>query len=522
MRRVVRLVVALAVLSGGLAIGPAAVAVGPGTYTRITSPTGPIYRDIVTSPTLTVSGVTSSDLTSVNIYCYYADDTASFGPINGSAVTVSGGVFSATVTLPFDPNGCILRALPTGSPPTYVASFTGPLLLPFIEQAQTSGGVTIGGDLYGGGSGGAMLDITFDQGDVINPTPVDPSSRIPSPFVLGVAGDVETNNAASTATSLVVDGHFAYTPEMVQTTVHGDTTITYTPPTVTPHYRAGPSAGRQIMVAKVPLLRCSGSDALAPTSTTCPSLLRTGVSVVQTTETYASGQQVLEQFAFASTDGHHHKVSVEFLTVASTTPTGSLGYLLPTGSKKLVTVSPTPHTIRHVQPGIHSTVIKQDIYAADGDPHVSIASVTTSSRPTTTRIYGGDVMTMTVKRSVPAHGSAGFSLEFGIGLKLAAIESLARHAEHALAGHLRITSPKHGATTHSDRVHVTVKATASGNGLPVTLTVNGRKAKLGHHTATTGIYRVVLKLKPGTRTITAHATDAGGNHEKAVRTITVV
>src|SRR3954453_4305760 len=127
MNRVVRLlaivavVLTSAVVPGGVGALPSSAAVG--TWTKITSPKGPgqpIYQYAHTitpggtAPTMSVSGVTSSDVANVNIYCFTANNSRAGSPLNAAPVPVSAGAFSASgITAPGSAlSPCILRAVP--------------------------------------------------------------------------------------------------------------------------------------------------------------------------------------------------------------------------------------------------------------------------------------------------------------------------------------------------------------------------------------------------------------------------
>jgi hypothetical protein len=521
MRRATVVAALIAVVGSGLAFAPGAKALGTGTFTRITSPASPIYlNDAVTHPTITIAGVASPDLSLVDVYCYSMNDSLRSGALNTSPIAVIGGHFGAVINGAFVAQGCRLRAIPDGTTPSYVASYAGPVLLPYLAVKNILNGVVVGGTDDVAQLDASLLSVGVDQGGVVDPAPVDPLTRVGSPGVLVVAGEININNADSTASSLIVDGHFAYTPDFVMASLAADG-VTYTPPAVKARLTHAAKSGDDTLTLTLPLVRCSGANSVTPTSTTCPKVTALGVDLVQTSTTGADGRQVTVHLSLVSTDGKRHSVSLQLIQVTMAPPTGQLGYLLPNGARKFAAISSPPRTIAHLPAGVQSILVKRDIYAADGDPNSSLGAVTISGRPASTRFYGNTVWVWNLHRTVAPHLSAGFSYVTSVGLRLAEVKALARAAAASLTGHLAITTPKPGVTAHSHQVSVTVLARTSGNGLPVTVTIDGKTAKLLHQTATTVTYRAVITLSAGAHDVTADAIDSGGVREVAKRTITV-
>src|SRR4051812_36417208 len=114
-----------------------------GTWTTITSPAPPgknyfTFTSFGVTATTTVSGRTSSDVTTVNIYCFFDTDGSYQGPLNSAPIavntTTSPHTFSASgVQVPGLVPGCVLRAVPdsygglnSGTNTGYVAGFAGP------------------------------------------------------------------------------------------------------------------------------------------------------------------------------------------------------------------------------------------------------------------------------------------------------------------------------------------------------------------------------------------------------------
>src|SRR3954452_12785525 len=126
-----RLLAASTMVAAAAIVAPAlAAAPGPGTFTRITTPAGPlIYRfnsNSGATNNLHVAGSTSNDVTSVDIDCMYHGPTGSLEVLNLGALPVVAGSFRGTVSIGSFTLSCRLRAVPTGySTSDYLGSFAG-------------------------------------------------------------------------------------------------------------------------------------------------------------------------------------------------------------------------------------------------------------------------------------------------------------------------------------------------------------------------------------------------------------
>ncbi|MDQ1698111.1 MAG: hypothetical protein QOJ03_3464, partial [Frankiaceae bacterium] len=143
MRRVLRLLGVIVTVIGTATVGASLPAVGAaGTWTRITSPQGPL-RSLFplgsNSQTMNVAGTVSSDVTGLDVYCFWnSGRSVNVAPLNAvSPITPTANhAFQATLAgVAFLP-ACVLRAVPTsytgldgsGNNTGYVGAFAGPSL----------------------------------------------------------------------------------------------------------------------------------------------------------------------------------------------------------------------------------------------------------------------------------------------------------------------------------------------------------------------------------------------------------
>src|SRR4051812_41452761 len=161
----------LAIGTATIASMPAGAVPGPGTFTRITTPSGTTSIRFTPNPVTTfdVAGTASSDITAVDVICVKQPGLAE---IYGFNIPVSTGAFSATIAYPFlnasdTVPACRLRAVPHGldasNPNTYLASYAGPILHTDSVTPDRADGTTYGFELRAGTGAGAIEGRDFSS-----------------------------------------------------------------------------------------------------------------------------------------------------------------------------------------------------------------------------------------------------------------------------------------------------------------------------------------------------------------------
>ena len=424
--RTLRLLTVAALAAGGAAAlaASADAASGPGTWTKITTPSTTKTVRFLAPPattTFVVSGSASHDVTAVDIDCVFESTAGVSFTDLAAAVTVTSGSFTTIATVPNVIPNCRLRAIPTDVDVTmdYFASFSGPVLYDWAYLPKKDGSTVIGYQAVAArGEGLAVAADAAQCGPQLIAT-ID----LPTMQLLGdgrpicqfnlPAGNI-TTTGTSTASTIKVNGHNAYLPGVVKTFLRGDLALALTQPAETISFSRA-SNGDQTITESAPLKRCSVNDAYPPTSASCPALVNTGVTFKRVTKIIRGSFQEVVQDSFISTDGASHPVSVQYRGQAQgasdSSFSGDPGYLFP-GQTSF-------HLVHHDQvvTGLGTTAkslfIRSDIHAFEGEQAADTLAITWGRGPqkvqfshTSTRVYA-----MPYSLSVPAHGrvSLGFA-----------------------------------------------------------------------------------------------------------------
>jgi hypothetical protein len=520
-RRLSRLV-AVAILIGGPALAAAPASAGPATWTTITSPTGPgqpIYQlyNLTTghpSGLLDLSGTASSDVTAVNIYCFYDLDQQAFVPaLNTAPIPVSAGAFSAADLVPPGGVPCVLRAIPTsytelavdGQNTGYVGAFAGPTLYSDSERLGYSSDTTVDDWAVTDEQQRAQDFLASpDLGGVVLQDPARSFSLSVSPdeagSILGLTGANRVQTGLSSSRSeIVIDGHNAYLPLTLSGFVADPTSVPAVQVSVHRH-----KTGNVSIVETDPLTWCSG-DAYPQSAGSCTPV-PTGVALSRRISTSDQGAVITVADRFVSTDHVAHSLKLEYNNLLPAQAFGHIGVRLP---GKSTFFEPKPNTTKsHLRAGAHTIVIANDLHAAERSLNRVDTGLTYSAKPI---VYFASRHTFGLQysRQIPAGGFAGFAFRLEVANSLTAMTPLAQAAQRALTDHLVISAPHHGATVTSP---VTVKGsiTKAVNGLPTTVRVHSAAR---HKTATvsaSGRWTAKLTLAAGTHRITVKTTDPGG------------
>jgi Glucodextranase, domain B len=519
MRRPYRVLLVAALVGGSALVAGTSSSASVGTWTKITSPKGPgqpIYQFFSqnaatpVTPTITVAGQASVDVTAVNIYCFSENDTKVEGPLTTSTVSVSSGFFSAPGVKTPGQESCVLRAVPTtytgissNTNDGYVGAFAGPSFYPGAKVIEAGGAV---GVVEAYQQRAVDLAGSPDEFGVEVQAPTTDFSKSFDDLAVGLepsavltSGNL-TVSGTSTRSGVVVDGRNAYLPADAQ--VFKDSTSTAPLVTLT---------GKRLSDGDVtssdtePLSWCNG-NAYPQSSGSC-AVRSAGVTLVRTVVTSAQGAVLSLHDRFVSSNGAAHSISFEYLNFLRGEDWGDAGVMLPGHSAFSV---PSPDsTVTSLPAGPNTFYLTSDLHAADNAPNRTDTGYTYSGKPTLFFQAGGE-FALRYSRHLPAHGSAEVSLGVESTFSIATVKSLAKSEQKALTEHLTILKPKSKAKVGT-KVTVSGEITNPVNGLPTSVTV---KSGSVHETATvssSGKWSVKLKLKKGKAKITATATDPSGH-----------
>jgi len=523
--------VAVAVLAGsGVVAAGAAHAVGTGTYTRITTPAGASFTyqydgtKPSTSNTFVVDGVTSADVTSVDVDCISAStNTAAASGLQvlhfADNVPVTGGSFHATAAYP-QPGAinCRLRAVPTGVDPkiSYLASYSGPILYTPAYTPSVTGGKLVAytvtsarGDavalLQDAGSCGVTLIAT-----VVRPAMLTGMLGYPQCGFALAAGNVVTGSS-SNASTVRVDGHNAYLPSVVSSFLIGTLGLTV-PQTAISLTRSTAANGDLHLVERAPLVRCTGTnpDTFPPTSGSCSGLIGTGVTFTRVIDVIRGSHQVRLRDTYTSPTAH--QLALQYEAQPHPAPTGATGFTFP-GHGSTFARAALDQVVTGLGTKAGSVFVRSDVYAAPDDPGADTFALTWSRAPSVIRFDPSvvDLFGMSYALSLPANGRASLGFAYSENLTTAGASSLAAAAVTEMMVAPSITSPKNRAVIIGRRTTVKGYVTAGANGVPTRVLVNGHAATLTRVSATTSSYRVTFNESYGYHTLRATAYDVAGN-----------
>ena len=502
--------------SGCLVVGlvgqvAAQAAPGPGTWTKIGTPAG--ARTTILSRwghegQMSITGTTSSDVTSVNVYCLRGSGTDVDATTVATTVPVTSGAFATTVPVPgavLSPR-CRLRALPSGVNPqtAYLASYAGPVMnldswryLPSQDTVQLRAS-TGQGMLVADGIGTCSATIL--------------ATVLPDQTVAGGSDGclyaLRGGSLGDTHSSARVDGHEAFTTGAA---------LSYglTPPRLaSTSFHLVPSGGVR-WTEVMPLARCASGDAFPPSAGSCPSMVSTGVEI-RTVSTYAAGgHQVRMRTELRSLDGKRHAVRLDYSNRISGPASGGVGYRFP--GRTGFHASSLGQVVTRLGTGSGTMLARSNRVAVEGDPAVATRAITWSRTPARLAFSptAPDTFAMSYRLTVPKGGSVHLGFTDSDGTLTSQAVGLGRRGEAGMMPAPRITSPAPGGAIEGRTTKVTGVVTAGANGLPTSVTVNGHAAQLKVTGASRARYSVTFTEALGKHTLEVVARDAAGNRRTA-------
>lgn len=521
-RALVSVALALGVSTG---VAMSADAVGPGDFTTITTPAHDIVYHFNGAPlatnTLVVSGRASADITTVDIECLFQNGTMKINTW-ASAVPVTAGVFSTTAVIDNAIAPCRLRAVPSGVDATtdYVGAYAGPIVRQWTVSANKDGS-TVVGDLAVDEEGDGLEEMTdtgacgiaivaTDEapGMVVHGTPLSPDCSFFLP-----QGNL-TTSGTPTGSAITVDGHNAYLPSVVSAYLRatgGGLGLTLSQPALTmTSSRAG--NGDITVNETAVLMRCSVDDTYPPTSTSCPSLVSSGVRFHRVLNLFRGAHQVRVRDSFTSTNGHAHTVRPAYQLNMSALPHGAVGYRFP-GQGSAFKLTTPDEAVTGLGTRAATLFVRNDRYAVAGDPVADTFGFSWSKAPSKLQFShtSTSLLAMPYLLHVPSGGSAYLGFAESEHISLSDVTKLAATATGEMVGVPAISSPANGATVHGKTTTVKGSVGLGANGLPTSVTVNGHAATLTTVSATKRTYQVTFTETLGKHTITVTAKDSAGN-----------
>jgi hypothetical protein len=527
--------VASAVAAGTLlAAAGAASAVGEGTFTKITAPSGTTtFKFDGKHPSnnhFTVSGETSADVTSVDIDCILIEDAGRSVHTLVGSVPVTAGAFSAVATLPDLMLNCRLRAIPSGVDPQsdYLGSYTGPI---FYMNGATY--LTTGSTIFGYTALGEQGDGVTEAKDAAQCGPAI-SATIEPPGMRTLGTDSEscafalpssnvTGGGSSTASAIKADGHNAYLPFSVHSFLNGAPQLLGLPQPALSTTLTRSGNGDVTVTESAPLKRCSVDDTYPPTPTSCPGLVDTGVTFTRTLNLFRGDHQIRVRDAFISTDNHAHTMNLEYRGQIATPETGAVGYTFPGGSSTFHTVA-----LNQVVTGLGTKAgtmfARSDLDSVEGDPVADTLGLTWSRAPQEVLFSGGakNLFALPYALTVPANGTTHLGFAYSKRVETKDAKTLAAGAQNEMVNAPTIRSPSKGAAIKGHTTTVKGSVTLGANGLPTKVLVNGHTAHLTKASAPKETYSVSFSESFGKHKLKVTAKDVAGNtRSKSIRVTNV-
>lgn len=529
---------ALAPLLACCAVAAAAIpssALAAPRTTHVTSPASPSYfldDAALTGPAdnrLTVTGSSegASPGDAVDLRCY-----STFTPEQPFVVVESGVRIAADGTFglpdadhPTPPplsriadEHCVLRAVPAGTHPTALGSFTGPELLTGSDAR------------FGLADAGANTGLLFDhfasfpgrEGYFDYASLGACGIVYARPSAVGTVGYGRASpfdcaaypwwRGDGTTPGLEVDGAIAYDAfgRSKLDEERGRALPGFQPMAV--DERSFDPAGTSGLRETQTLQRCVGEDGRplsAITGAGCRAFADTGVRVVRTIRQDPGGARSTVTDRYESVDGAAHALRLlyeydQFQTADGAAPAG---YRFP-GQASFGTfqqydqVGPFP-----VSSGI--VEIQTDATLPEGSLGNPLGAIAFSALPDAVSFYGNDGFFAAWTRTVPAGGAVELTQSFVLGRRQADVLARARAAQDAFAGPAISLTARSGPQVSSPAQ--VVDGRAADNVELAGVTVNGTPVA----PEPDGAFSAPVTLAPGVNTITAQASDAGGRVAQA-------
>jgi hypothetical protein len=535
---------ALAAVWAALALS-ASPALATVTTSNVTSPADGtiLFADAASSDTYTVSGTSDGTVgDEVQIECYagtsyntLADHVAVDNSGNFTTdIPKSQLVQSGSVT------PCIIRAVPEppppppSAPPGSSSPFSGPKIQAegFQEETIASGpnaGVVYDYYLQDGQSQGSYDYHSTGYCGLYDSYLWDPVTLSVYNELFycnaglhsanGNTGSTDPDSLQATASELKVDGNNAFLPGALSTNdpfgtgvdaqqLDGFPALSWT------HSYASDDAVT-ITESQQPV-RCAPSPVVyPPTTTTCTSLIPTGVRLDRTITQSHDGLVSTIRDKWTSVDGAPHQIGLQLQNDQNSE--NPIGYEFPWISSAFAPIH--LGAVAGPSSGPGRIYVTSDVAAPSGSTTTPQGVIVFAGPPKDERVIyqqggtgNGSGMELEYDRTVPANGSASLAFAYASALNRSDVTAMADQAQAAFTPSITI-NPLPASTTASS---LTVTGRASfGDGL-TGVTVNGASAAL----AGDGSWSATVPVKTGANAITATATTVYGGMAQATGSIT--
>jgi hypothetical protein len=460
---------------------------------------------------LPVQGTYSADdpSDSVDVRCYGDSTTTLVGGVGANGSFSTSGTLRNLIPNPKTGplmNVCRLRAVPHNSSPSNLAPFAGPLVaVGELVHYTPTGALT---DLYYGAPqlAGAndyqgLGDCGLEDSFAIDPTTLQQSRRL---FFCNDWYSATDNPSGPTRSGLEIDGLNVYAPGAIDGQFDN---VNLSGSSNFPAFSSGPTrdatTGNVTITEHDVLARCTAGNFILPSSSNCPALTTVPVAADRTITQDHSGRVVRIVDRFVSTDGQAHAfdglIDNDFFDTTT-------GYRFPWADGNAFHQHSATDAIPGAPGGPGTIYVKGDIGAGDGDAVHPQGSITFSTPPDGVTFNSSTTFLLHYRRTIPATGALTLVFTYAVGTRAAEVAGYAHDAEdQAGAPVVTISNPMNGAVVGSSNLNL--RGFATDNGGVASFTVNGSPVALGAG----GAWSLPVKLRLGTSTFTAGATDRYGN-----------
>jgi hypothetical protein len=508
-------------IASAIGASPAAARV---TSSTISTPTGGFFQANFDSPdpqTIHVAGTAQTDdanaSDTVNIICVAS--SSSYVTL-GSATVQPDGSFSTDVSYageyPFEVATCTLRAVEPNSGGAAWANFAGPVIgYGYVDTYQVSGGVNDGvtydWDLLtsqpGGGAdyesaGDCGIDYSWlYRNGVVGAYPAD--------YYRGAwdcnAYFNRTDGGLYNGSMTVVDGHNAYLPYAAENINSAGANM----PRATLTESVDPSTGVMTATETDQLAYCTNADESINDSYN-PGCDHWTVAPVTLTRSYTenhSGHQITTADQWQSTDGASHPVRLQY------EEDFNFCYIQLPGQSKSSNCDTTAGQEATVPATAPATIYAYN-YPDEPINDNQSGGLTYMDRPDRIVFNSEYSLVRVYNRTVPASGALNETTVYSSGMSQGEAAALAQAAQGATSSpSLAITSPAPNSVLGNSVANVT--GTASDDQPLSSIKVNGLTTPVNGD----GTWSQQIPLNPGPNTITAVATDSGGNATTVSETV---
>jgi hypothetical protein len=433
-----------------------------------------------------------------------------------SGVTVgTGGAFSTTVNDTtgtgggpgdFEGDLCRIIAVPAGTDPSGLSTYTGPVVGNGDQSTTTGSGVESSYFIS------QPQTAAYNDYDSLGSCGLCDSRLYASDLTPGTNylwydnGPIYSGVYTSGATSYPyaqIDGTDVYNPADATSGLTGAPALTFT-------HTVDPTTGDMEITETDPFAKCVASGV-----NPCASYASAGLELDRTILQSQSGEVVQITDVIRSTDNASHTYSFAYDEYDQGNGgntefqfPGDTGYKAYASGASGALSSRPVQTIYTISDGTQAPSVDNPAGAITVSPAPSAARFG-CSLSVTTNCAGFDLV---YTGTVPAGGSTAISQYFGMAASQSQVQGYATSNAQALTPTVAISNPAtDGTTVHT--ASITVSGTVSAN--VTSLTVDGKAV-----TPSSGAWSTTVTLNPGANTITAAAKDGEGVSATGTRTVT--